>query len=249
MNVLSLFGGIGGFDLGLKRAGMKTVAFCEVDKKCQLVLKKHWPGVPIYDDVKELTYEKLKEDGISKIDIIAGGFPCQDISLAGKGEGIEGPRSGLWKEYTRLVGEIRPNFIIIENVTALLGRGMSRVLRDLASLRYDAEWHCISASAIGAAHNRDRVWIVAYPTGQRWIFSKVQQQISVESTPKFYQADSFKLLFDAAKNPPKPDGGNLRRDDGLSRAMDRLKQLGNAIIPQISELIGRVIMEIVNHKS
>lgn len=142
---------------------MITVAFCEYDKKAQLVLKKHWLDVPIFDDVKELTYEKLKEAGITEIDVIAGGFPCTDISTAGKGAGITGTQSGLWKEMARLIGEIRPKYTIIENVAALRGRGLSTVLGDLTEIGFSCEWHCISASAIGAPHQRDRIWIIAYP--------------------------------------------------------------------------------------
>src|SRR5688572_4450644 len=162
MNVLDLFSGIGGFSLGLERAGMRTVAFCEIDPFCRRVLAKHWPGVPCYDDVRSLTAERLAADGIAA-DVICGGFPCQDISVAGKGLGLEGVRSGLWSEYARLIGEIRPRFVIVENVSALLSRGLGRVLGDLAALGYDAEWHCIPASAVGAPHIRDRIWIIAYP--------------------------------------------------------------------------------------
>lgn len=161
MRVLDLFSGIGGFSLGLERAGHKTVAFCEFDKKAQLVLKKHWPDLPIYDDVRTLTKEKLHNDGIKEIDIICGGFPCQDISLAGKGAGLAGERSGLWTEFHRLIKEIQPKYAIIENVAALRSRGLDQVLRSLAEIGYDAEWHCIPAAAVGAPHRRDRVWIVA----------------------------------------------------------------------------------------
>jgi DNA (cytosine-5)-methyltransferase 1 len=165
--VLSLFAGIGGFDLGLERTGgFKTVAFCEIDKKAQQVLRKHWPEVPIYDDVTELTAERLAAYGIA-VDVICGGFPCQDISLAGRGAGIDGERSGLWGQYARLVREVRPVYVIVENVAALLSRGLGDVLGDLASLGYDAEWHCIPASAVGAPHRRDRIWILAYPQCQQ----------------------------------------------------------------------------------
>jgi DNA (cytosine-5)-methyltransferase 1 len=126
------------------------------------VLKRHWPEVPCYDDVRTLTAERLAADGIG-VDAICGGFPCQDISTAGKGAGMAGERSGLWSEYARLVGELRPRYVLVENVAALLGRGLERVLGDLAALGYDAEWHCIPASAVGAPHIRDRVWIIAYP--------------------------------------------------------------------------------------
>ena len=116
MKIASLFSGIGGFSLGLERAGMKTISFCEIDKKCQLVLRKHWPNIPIYGDIKKLTSRKLKKDGIKKPDVICGGFPCQDLSTAGKQKGISGERSGLWTEYRRLISEIRPKFAIVENV-------------------------------------------------------------------------------------------------------------------------------------
>ena len=161
LNVLDLFSGIGGFSLGLDRTGgFRTVAFCEIEPYAQKVLAKNWPGIPIYDDVRELTSEKLKADGII-VDVITGGFPCQDISHAGKGAGIEGERSGLWSEIARLIGELRPRYAIMENVSALLGRGLDVVLSDLAEVGYDAEWHCIPASHVGAPHIRDRIWIVA----------------------------------------------------------------------------------------
>ena len=166
LSVLDLFSGIGGFSLGLERAGMRTVAFCEIDPRCRLVLAKHWPGVPCYDDVRTLTAERLRADGIP-VDVICGGFPCQDLSVAGKGAGLAGERSGLWREFSRLAGELRPSFVIVENVAALLGRGLGTVLGDLAALGYDAEWHCIPAAAVGAPHRRDRVWIVAHPARER----------------------------------------------------------------------------------
>src|SRR5262245_21910241 len=161
VHVLDLFSGIGAFSLGLERAGMRTVAFCEIDKFCHRVLRKHWPDVPIYDDVRELTGERLRADGIVA-DVICGGFPCQDISVAGKGAGLDGARSGLWKEYSRILGEVRPQYAIVENTSALLGRGLSTILGELAALGFDAEWHCIRAADIGAPHIRDRIWIVAH---------------------------------------------------------------------------------------
>ncbi len=157
--MLDLFSGIGGFSLGLERAGMKTIAFCEMDQNCQKVLKKHWPDVPIFDDVKKL---KWSERG-TPIDVICGGFPCQDISVAGKKVGIKGERSGLWKEFKRLIKEIEPRYAIIENVPNLRNLGLARVLKDLWALGYDTEWHIISARSIGAPHLRERLWIIAYP--------------------------------------------------------------------------------------
>lgn len=170
LKLLDLFSGIGGFSLGLERTGgFETVAFCEIDKFCQKVLRKHWPHVRQYTDVTKLTAAQLTADGIT-VDAICGGFPCQDISLAGGGAGMgEGTRSGLWSEYARLIGELRPRYVIVENVSALLSRGLDRVLGDLAKIGYDAEWHCIPAAAVGAPHRRDRIWIVAYPNASiRW---------------------------------------------------------------------------------
>ena len=166
MEVLDLFSGIGGFALGLEAAGFEAAAFCEIDPYAQRVLKKNWPGVPIYEDVRRITADRLVSDGVG-VDVITGGFPCQDISTAGRQAGIDGERSGLWSECARLLGDIRPRYAIFENVTNLLtgdgGDWFKRVLWDISSVGYDAEWHCIPASAIGAHHHRDRIWIVAYP--------------------------------------------------------------------------------------
>ena len=172
MKVLDLFSGIGGFSLGLERAGMETIAFCEIENYPKKVLAKHWPNIPIASDVTKLTYQDgvLYDDGQEiyrgSIDVICGGFPCQDISVAGKQAGIEeGTRSGLWSECARLLREVRPDYAIFENVTALLsgqqGRWFQRVLFDISEVGYDAEWHCISASELGAHHHRDRVWVIA----------------------------------------------------------------------------------------
>ena len=167
MKVLDLFAGIGGFTIGLEKAGFETVAFCEIEPYAQKVLKKNWPEVPIYDDVRTITAERLVSDGI-RVDVITGGFPCQDISVAGNQAGIaDGTRSGLWSECARLIGELRPRYAIFENVTNLLngerGDWFKRVLWDISAIGYDAEWHCIPASELGAHHHRDRVWIICYP--------------------------------------------------------------------------------------
>ena len=167
MRVLDLFSGIGGFSLGLERAGLRTVAFCEIDPYCRAVLRKHWPDVPCYDDVTTLNIERLNADGIGA-DVIAGGFPCQDISTAGKGAGITGERSGLWKHYARIIGEVRPRYAIIENVSALLSRGLGDVLGDLSALGYDAEWHCIPASAVGAPHRTGSHLDCGLPRMRAW---------------------------------------------------------------------------------
>lgn len=166
MRLLDLFSGIGGFSLGLEAAGFETVAFCEIDPVCRGLLAHHWPEVPCYDDITTLTAERLARDGIA-VDAICGGFPCQDLSFAGKGAGLAGERSGLWREYARLIRELRPRVVIIENVAALLARGLGDVLGDLAALGYDAVWEAIPASAVGAPHRRDRLWIVAYARSEQ----------------------------------------------------------------------------------
>ena len=161
--VLDLFSGIGGFSLGLQNTGgFETVAFCEIEPYCHRVLNKHWKDVPIYNDIKELTYDTLQADGIEP-DVITGGFPCQDISVAGKQKGIIGERSSLWSEYARLIEDVRPKWAIIENVPTLRSKGLTLVLQNLSEIGYHAEWHCIPCSAIGGLHRRDRIWIIAYP--------------------------------------------------------------------------------------
>ena len=163
MKVLDLFSGIGGFSLGLERAGMETVAFCEIEDFPRKVLAKHWPGVPIYDDVRKLDGKQFR----GTVDVVCGGFPCQDVSVAGKGKGFGGERTSLYAEMLRIIGECQPGYAIFENVTGLLsgeqGRWFAKFLYDLAEIGYDAEWHCISASELGANHHRDRVWIISYP--------------------------------------------------------------------------------------
>jgi DNA (cytosine-5)-methyltransferase 1 len=299
MRVLDLFSGIGGFSLGLERTGgFKTVAFCEIEPFPRRVLAKHWPEVPCYEDVRTLTAERLAADGIS-VDVICGGFPCQDISTAGKGAGIEGERSGLWSEYARLIGELRPRYVIVENVAALLGRGLDKVLGDLAALGFDAEWHCIPASAVGAPHRRDRLWLVAYPNGidggegRAWRSDpgNPRQHQPVRPLQELANA-SRERRAEARKHRERPEerpsccgsvladadqGDEFRRrgdvqvgwgglarqiaDDGLASGdewrsepdvgrvahgvpsrVDRLGGLGNAVVPQIPELIGRAIL-------
>ena len=162
---IDLFSGIGGFALAARRVGWETVAFCDNDPWCRRVLEKHWPGVPKYDDVTTLTADRLRADGLlqRRPICLTAGFPCQDISYAGTGAGLDGARSGLWSEVRRLVGDVRPDVVVLENVAALLGRGLDRVAGDLAAIGYDLEWHCIPASTIGAPHRRDRWWGIAYP--------------------------------------------------------------------------------------
>lgn len=239
--VLDLFSGIGGFSLGLERTGgFQTVAFCEIDPYCRRVLRKHWPDVPQYEDVRTLTAERLAADGIDA-DVICGGFPCQDISVAGKGAGIEGERSGLWSEYARIIGEIRPKFVIVENVAALLGRGLSRVLGDLAALGFDAEWHCIPASAVGAPHPRDRLWIVAHTQemfGAQQRGDQPRRLISPDGLLAFVFDEGRPNHFASWRAAESELGRGLH---GVPDRVDRLGSLSNAVVPQIPEFIGLAI--------
>ena len=161
VNVLDLFSGIGGFSLGLERAGMETVAFCEYEEYQTSVLKKHWPDVPVYKDVRELTYERLKEDGIADISVLCGGYPCQPFSVAGKQRGQEDDRH-LWPEMYRLIKTVRPRWVIAENVAGHITLGLDDVLSDLEAEGYTTWVFVIPAVAVNAIHRRDRLWIVSY---------------------------------------------------------------------------------------
>ena len=167
MKMLDLFSGIGGFALAAEwRWGkeLEIAGFCEIEKYAQRVLRKNFPDVPIYDDITKLNGKDFKD-----IDLITGGFPCQDISIAGKGKGLineetgERTRSGLWSEMHRIISEVRPRYALVENVPMLIHRGFERVLCDLTEIGYDCEWQIIGADEVGAWHRRKRVWIVAYP--------------------------------------------------------------------------------------
>lgn len=242
MFVLDLFSGIGGFSLGLERAGMKTIAFCEVNPQARMVLRQHWQEIPIYEDIKNLSKNRLASDGITILDVICGGFPCQDISFAGKGAGLTGARSGLWFEFHRLIDEIRPTWVIIENVSALRSRGLEEVLGGLAALGYDAEWHCIPAAAVGAPHRRDRIWIIAYP--QR---SEFKQEEPRHGTLRRVGGEFQPFPWDRGWESALREFRGM--DDGLSYGVDRIDTLRNAVVPQIPEIIGRAIMRQHNHRS
>lgn len=264
--VLDLFSGIGGFSLGLERAGMRTEAFCENDGYARRVLRKHWPTAWIYDDVQTLTVQRLKKDGLSP-NIICGGFPCQDISSAGKGRGLQGKRSGLWKHMHRLIREIRPRVAIMENVAMLRSRGLDQVVGDLATIGYDAEWHCISAAHIGAPHRRDRIWIVAYPSSQRrqGICPEISagqgeetgegmQGQGVEKanfaghlrqghgSPLARQIEISDAIELAGRKQWSAESRPIGVVDGVPYRLDRLRCCGNAVVSQLVERIGRAII-------
>lgn len=276
LRVLDLFSGIGGFSLGLERTGgFETVAFCEIEPFCREVLGRHWPGVPIYDDIRELTAERLGADGIS-VDAVCGGFPCQGVSEAGLRQGLQDPRSGLWREYARLIGEVRPQFVIVENVSELLrdGYGMAEVLGDLAKIGYDAEWHSIPALAVGADHIRERIWIIAYPdrSGVVPIHERQRkqrpQEVGEDAAQDHADPDGARLsrglqaralsedaravspwlglALSSAPAFPGLDGAGApvlgRGEDGIPNRVDRMHALGNAVVPQIPEILGRAIL-------
>ncbi len=245
--VLDLFSGIGGFSLGLERTGgFKTVAFCEWEEHAQLILRKHWPDVPIFKDVRELHATDLP----TKPDVICGGFPCQDLSSIGKQKGFSGERSSLYIEMLRLISECRPKYTIFENVTNLIagdsGRWFAKFLYDLAEIGCDAEWHCIPAASIGADHERDRIWIIAYPTknGNKELKKPhtgkdcTWEKRAVFADQLFDILGGWKPLLGRIDSEP-----DIRRIiNGFPGGMDRLSRLGNAVVPQIPEMIGRAIL-------
>ena len=242
LRVLDLFAGIGGFSLGLERAGgFQTVAFCEFDPYCRQVLARHWPGVPIFHDVRELDGERFR----GAIDVVCGGFPCQDLSVAGRQAGIDAERSGLWSHLARIIGEVAPRYAVVENVPALLsgdrGRWFGRVLGDLAEVGYDAEWHCIPASHVGAHHRSDRVWIIAYPNRGRLKGRPKCDSEQWEGKHPQSRHDPFGCGVDGWWDA-EPDVGRVA--DGVPMRVDRLRALGNAVVPQVVEVIGRSILRL-----
>lgn len=252
MNFGSLFSGIGGIDLGLERAGMRCIFQVEIDDFCNKVLEKRWPEVPRYRDVRT-----FPEDPINRFhcDLLCGGFPCQDISIAGEGTGIvEGNRSGLRIEFARIIRVLRPNFVLVENVPAILlrGRGFGRVLGDLANLGYDAEWDVFSAAEFGAPHLRRRIFILAYPNGNGQpppgYFAGSPPQGHVEKQkagPRIWSGRRESGGFRDDRIRLCPGTGILRMDDGIPRRIhaDRARSLGNAVVPVIAEYIGRKIID------
>ncbi len=247
----SLFSGIGGIDLGLERAGMQCRWQIENDEYASKVLAKHWPSTARFGDIRGVT-------PLERVDLIAGGFPCQDISSAGKRAGITGERSGLWSEFYRLICELRPRYVLVENVAALVHRGLDRVLGDLATSGYDAEWTIISAASVGAPHLRERIFIVAYPASGG-------QQERKDTERIYYQPHTPGDVSNAVRDgcnrwqleplawqqrncitgtgqwATEPRVGRVA--NGISNRVDRLRTLGNAVVLQVAEFIGRLIMQ------
>ena len=220
-----LFSGIGGLELGVERAVRgETIWQAERDPYARQVLERHWPGVRRYEDVCEIDKQAIRPD------IICGGFPCQDISAAGKQAGITGEKSGLWAEFSRIVGVLRPCHVFVENVAALATNGLHRVLGDLAAFGYDAEWDTLGACCIGAPHQRERVFVLATDPN---CDCESGCAIHAEAPP-----------MPGAPAPIWPDlPGSVGVDDGAAGRMDRLRCLGNAVVPQQAELEYRKLLD------
>ena len=238
LRIIDLFSGIGGFSYAAERlmTGYETVQFVEWNPFCQQVLNHHWPHVPIHGDIT--TYAPTE----GSADLICGGFPCQDISVAGRQAGIkEGTRSGLFFELMRVVRAVRPRYVILENVAAIVSNGVDIVLGEMAEAGFDAEWACVPAHDVGAVHKRDRWWLIAYPNGTRtqrlWSerqLRKVKGQESTEWRPSSRVGSDWRLYLSEPLL--------CRGDDGLSGRVDRLTALGNSIVPQVATVpLSRVL--------
>lgn len=250
LTVGSLFSGIGGIELGLEKTGyFKTAWQCEIDQDAQRVLRKHWPNTHVFSDVSALVDPPT-------VDVLCGGFPCQDVSVAGAGVGVAGHRSGLYTEFVRLIDTVRPTYAVIENVKMLLSRGLNVILQDLATIGYDAEWTTLRAEWFGAPIRRERVFIVAYPTSLRLeksasVFAEGRDVCTNESAAvqtswngvsiNREKPEEYGLLL---SKPPV-----LRMADGVSRwsyvsrkeYIRRITQLGNAVIPDMAFYVGSCI--------
>jgi len=277
LTVGSLFSGIGGIDLGLQRAGMTVKWHSEIDPYACRVLKKHWPDVPNLGNIKEIDWATVEP-----VDVIAGGYPCQPFSTAGKRQGEKDERH-LWPYFLRAISELRPRYAFLENVRGHLSMGFDRVLGDLAEIGYDAEWQVVSAASVGAPHRRDRIICVAYPQSdwQRRGHSKntgtISERVAVQTTlrgsgcvvsdDECIGYGEYGIATDIAttsriwrndKNRTEgyvgwewwsvePDVGRVAH--GVPSRVDRLRGLGNAVVPQVAEYVGRLIMEAHNERS
>ena len=253
MRVLDLFSGIGGFSLGLERAGMRTVAFCEIDPYCRAVLRKHWPNVPCYDDVRTIPW-------LGNIDVICGGFPCQPFSHAGQQLGAADDRH-LWPAMREVIRRERPAWVIGENVVGFVNLGLDEMLSDLEADAYAVRAFDIPACAVDAPHIRRRLWIVACDThrneqSELCVDAEMAELCSSDGDAAHAHGSRLQRRDErpertgeraagaglCERNWPSSESGLYGVDDGLPGRMDRLRALGNAVVPQIPEIIGRAIM-------
>ncbi len=238
MNVLSIFSGIGGLELGLERAGMTVVGQVEIDPFCRKVLAKHWPEVPRHEDVKTCV-QWWRSEPRPAVHVVAGGFPCQPFSTAGLRRATTDERWG-WPWMFDVVRELRPVYVVVENVAALLddADAFGWLLGDLASIGFDAEWSVLSACALGAPHMRDRLLLVAYPDrrhGQAGLGAGALRQGTVSAFDD--RASAWRDHVDRALETSRADD---REINGLARRM--VAAGGNAVVPQVAEHIGRLIV-------
>ena len=246
LKILDLCSGIGGFTLGFEAVGFRTIAFCEIEPYCRGVLEKHWPGIPIYEDIKQLSADRLRADGIVP-DIICGGYPCQPFSVAGYRRGKEDDRH-LWPFIIPLVAGLRPTWCVFENVYGHISMGIDDVLDDLVSEGYAARTFVLPALAVDAKHRRDRVWIIARNVADTSI-----ERCQRSSTKPIHGFRDLSPQFEGSGSnvqdgwPPEPGVGRVA--DGISNRAHRTKGLGNAIVPQIVTQIGKIINECEQHHS
>lgn len=253
LKVFDCYSGIGGFSYGLQMTGgFETVAFCEINPYCQKVLHKHWSDVPCFDDVKRIDSKTIEQ--LPPIDCFTAGFPCQPFSIAGNMKGSNDNRN-LWSETIRVIRLLRPRYIILENVpnirTIERGYVFGRILADLAQSGYDAEWQCISARSVGAPHKRERVFLIAYSNSirRRTVFNHVES--NVETRPDEWKtaqgitrwSDCQRWFMSFMETNRLRDASRVQRDDdGISRRLDRLRGLGNAVVPQVVSILGYLIL-------
>jgi DNA (cytosine-5)-methyltransferase 1 len=252
LTVGSLFAGVGGLEKGLEdTGGFQTVWQVECDSYAQKVLKKHWPDVGRWDDVRTFPPAPAED---WQCDVICGGFPCQGISNAGKREGLNDERSGLWSEYARIVGILRPRFIVVENVPELAIRGIDAVCGTLADLGYDAEWQPVSAASVGAPHIRERLFVIAYPKSSNG--ERIERRTESESRHSGLCRNAMRDHEQAWIYKPRGTWAAMRQDGwgtdepgvdrasyGVSHRVDRLRCLGNAVVPQVAQWVGERILE------
>lgn len=231
LTVGSLFSGIGGLDLGLERAGMEVRWQSEIDPYACNVLNKHWPDVPNLGDVTTIDWESVE-----RVDLICGGYPCQPFSLAGFRDGDTDVERHLWPYFRAAIGTLRPRYALLENVAGHLSLGFDDVLADLADLGFDAEWSVVSACAVGAPHVRRRLFCLAHAEGggrERGWFTPDENAQSVAGEGPVEGA-----YWSLGDRPSV-----TRVVDGVPHRVDRLRALGNAVVPQVAEFIGRRVLE------